>query len=277
MGLFGRGYQKEGPGVSKDDVEKRKFFLFFELYFRKFWKLIKLNLLYFVVNILSVLAISVMLMSLSVPHEKGVIDGVALIAYGVFVLSGIILGPSSAAMVYVLRNYANQRHSFMASDFFEQFRKNFKQAAPVGMLCTVLPVVFWFALSYYSAIGGSFGMILLCLTTLCIIVLLSAFLYIYPIMVTFDLKLKQIFKNSLIMAFANFPVNLFVLIVSAAILYGVTFLSIPLLSLLMLLIVPVTIGFVSVFSIWGAIDKYMMPEMETEEEESVFSDERILK
>ncbi|UKI35400.1 MAG: hypothetical protein L6V93_14760 [Clostridiales bacterium] len=74
-----------------------------------------------------------------------------------------------------------------------------------------------------------------------------------------------------------FPVNLFVLIVSAAILYGVTFLSIPLLSLLMLLIVPVTIGFISVFSIWGAIDKYMMPEMEAEEEESVFSDERIFE
>ncbi|UKI35401.1 MAG: hypothetical protein L6V93_14765 [Clostridiales bacterium] len=93
-------------------------FCFFELYFRKFWKLIKLNLLLFLLLIfLSVLAISAMLMSLSVPHEKGVIDGVALIAYGVFVLSGIILGPSSAAMVYVLRNYANQRHSFMASDF----------------------------------------------------------------------------------------------------------------------------------------------------------------
>ena len=44
-----------------------------------------------------------------------------------------------------------------------------------------------------------------------------------------------------------------------------------------MLIVPATIGFISVFSIWGAIDKYMMPEKEEDEEEAVFSDERILK
>lgn len=277
MGLFGRGYQKEGPGVSKDEVEKRKFFLFFELYFRKFWKIIKLNLLYFFVNILSVLAIAVMLMSLSVPQEKGVIDGVALIAYGVLVLSGIIVGPSTAALVYVLRNYANQRHSFMVSDFFEQFKKNFKQGVPVGILSMILPVVFTFSIGYYSAINGTFGMILLCLSTLCVIVILSAFLYVYPIMVTFDLKLKQIFKNSLIMAFANFPVNFLVLLISAAILYGVTMISTILMTVLMMLIVPATIGFISVFSIWGAIDKYMMPEKEEDEEEAVFSDERILK
>ena len=34
---------KEGPGVSKDAPEKKRFFLFFELYFRKFWKMIELN------------------------------------------------------------------------------------------------------------------------------------------------------------------------------------------------------------------------------------------
>lgn len=279
MGLFGRSYQKEGPGVSKDDVEKRKFFLFFELYFRKFWKLIKLNLLYFFVNIISVLSMAVIVVSIIAPHEKGTVDGIALIAYGVLILSGIIVGPSTAALVYVLRNYANQRHSFMASDFFEQFKKNFKQSVPVGLLTMVLPVVFTFAMRYYAGINTLWGTGLLCLTTFCVLVVLSAYLYVYPIMVTFDLKLNQILRNSLIMAFANFPVNILVLIISGAILYGVFMLPDMIAVTLMMVIVPVTIGFVSVFSIWGAIDRYMMPKNEDteDEEESVFSDDRILK
>ena len=279
MGLFGRSYQKEGPGVSKDDVEKRKFFLFFELYFRKFWKLIKLNLLYFFVNIISVLSMAVIVVSIIAPHEKGTVDGIALIAYGVLILSGIIVGPSTAALVYVLRNYANQRHSFMASDFFEQFKKNFKQSVPVGLLAMVLQAVFTFAIRYYAGINTLWGTGLLCLTTFCVLVVLSAYLYVYPIMVTFDLKLKQILRNSLIMAFANFPVNILVLIISGAILYGVFMLPDMIAVTLMMVIVPVTIGFVSVFSIWGAIDRYMMPKNEDteDEEESVFSDDRILK
>lgn len=45
MGLFGN-YAKEGPGVKKNEPQKKRFFYFFELYFRKFGKLMTLSLLY---------------------------------------------------------------------------------------------------------------------------------------------------------------------------------------------------------------------------------------
>jgi len=51
MGLFGGNFTKEGPGVSKEAPEKHRFFLFFELFFRKFTKLIWLNVIYFVTMI----------------------------------------------------------------------------------------------------------------------------------------------------------------------------------------------------------------------------------
>lgn len=48
MGLISNmfNYSKPGPGIEKEEQQKRRFFLFFELFFRKFWKLIQLNLLY---------------------------------------------------------------------------------------------------------------------------------------------------------------------------------------------------------------------------------------
>ena len=46
MGLFSRSeYIKAGPGISKNAPEKKPFFQFTELYFRKIGKLVKVNLL----------------------------------------------------------------------------------------------------------------------------------------------------------------------------------------------------------------------------------------
>lgn len=69
FGLF--NYSKPGPGVDKNGPKKKRFFLFFELYFRKFWKMIELNLLFLVCCI-----------------------------------PIVTIGPAIAGMTYVLRNYA---------------------------------------------------------------------------------------------------------------------------------------------------------------------------
>lgn len=50
MGLFSYNkYYKPGKGVEKDEPEKRSFFKFFELFGRKFWRYIEVNLIQFVV------------------------------------------------------------------------------------------------------------------------------------------------------------------------------------------------------------------------------------
>ena len=49
FGLF--DYSKPGPGISKDAPKKRGFIEFWEIFFRKFWKLCTANLLYVLVNL----------------------------------------------------------------------------------------------------------------------------------------------------------------------------------------------------------------------------------
>jgi hypothetical protein len=50
MGLFSyKSYYKPGKGVEKDAPEKNAFFRFFEIYGRKFWRFIEVNLIYLVV------------------------------------------------------------------------------------------------------------------------------------------------------------------------------------------------------------------------------------
>ena len=145
MSIFNR-YLKEGPGVEKDAPQKNRFFLFFELFGRKFTKLILLNVLYFLLlipfiiggfmtfsinpNIITDGAINLALIKTFPP----IVFSGDIIGTIVFALSFIISGPATAGFVYVIRNFQNQEHSWVRSDFFEQFKLNFKQGALIGII-----------------------------------------------------------------------------------------------------------------------------------------------
>ena len=107
MSLFGGlfNYSKPGPGVDKNAPKKKRFFYFFELFGRKFWKLVELNLLYLLCCI-----------------------------------PVVTIGPATCGLVYILRNFANEKPVFMVSDFFDAFKSNFKQGFVLGLL-DILSVV----------------------------------------------------------------------------------------------------------------------------------------
>ena len=120
MGLISNmfNYSKPGPGIEKEEQQKRRFFLFFELFFRKFWKLIQLNLLYILFWIPPLIA-----GTLLTPYN-------ATLAYLAFFLVGTFTaGPATAGAIYILRNFATQTPVFLLSDFFQQFKENYKQSA----------------------------------------------------------------------------------------------------------------------------------------------------
>ena len=106
-GFFGYfDFEKPGKGVNEDGPKKKGFFHFFELYGRKIVKLVQLNLLY----ILCCIPV-------------------------------VTIGPATAGLTYVLRNFAREEHSWVVSDFFEQCKKNLKQGLIVGNLNLLIWVV----------------------------------------------------------------------------------------------------------------------------------------
>ncbi|MBO5928965.1 MAG: YesL family protein, partial [Clostridia bacterium] len=113
-GMFGfLDTSKPGPGVSKNAPQKKPFFLFWELYARKFWKLVIANLLYVLV---------------SLP-----------------VLSG---GLAQAGLTFVTRNYVREKHVFLPSDFWDTIKKNWKQALIIGIEELLIGVLLGFDLVY---------------------------------------------------------------------------------------------------------------------------------
>ena len=46
MGIFSPSFEREGPGVKKDEPSKRGISLFFQLFIMRFWDILKLNIIF---------------------------------------------------------------------------------------------------------------------------------------------------------------------------------------------------------------------------------------
>ena len=169
---FGNRFTKEGKGVSKEDVIKHRFIIFFEVIGRKFWKLCLLSLLYIVASIPALL-IYYAASSYIVPFVIGVSMGREaltamsgyLVLYSVLFAALLFLlfgsGPASCGAYYVLRNFSKEEHAWVASDFFEHFRKNFWQGMSMFFLnLLVIAALFMNIIFYLSGMAGGINEII---------------------------------------------------------------------------------------------------------------------
>ena len=259
MGLFGNSYYKAGPGISEEQAKKRSYF---EILGRKFWSLVKLNMLY--VLLLTPIVGASWFLCVGYGGFTGILQDVSeALASGKYVLLPILpflpcifIGPATAGFSYVLRNYCRQEHAFIASDFFEHTKKNFKQSILASTLGTLFVYLFFMALLFYVRVLPPFMVIAIAVLVALIFVHISY--YVFPIMITFDMKFYDIIKNSLIFAVAKFPQNILITIV----VFGVNSLllwHLPVVwVILAVIILPAWSGFTMNYYTWGVIEEYMI-------------------
>ena len=172
FGLF--DYSKPGPGVSKDAPKKRGFLVFWEIFFRKFWKMLQVNLLYLVTS-----------------------------------LPVVTLGLSNAGLTYITRNFTREKPVFLLTDYFDTIKKNWKQALPAGIINTLVYAMLFFDIYFFwfssKGIMASLG-VGICVCILFIFTVMNY--YIWTLMITFKFTLKQIYKNSFKFVFINMKLNL---------------------------------------------------------------------
>jgi type VI protein secretion system component VasK len=96
-------------------------------------------------------------------------------------------------------------------------------------------------------------------------------IYIYPIMVTFELSLKQLYRNAFIFAVIKFLPNLLILLINALIVLLSFGLIIPFHQIfgffIYILLTMSLTGLITNFYAYRRIKKYMISRLEDEEEE----------
>lgn len=223
MSLFSK-YDEPGRGIPKAPVEKKGFFKFMEIYGRRGWKLVQLNLIYLL----------------------------ALIPIVTF-------GPATAAMTKVCRNWSQERNAFVWEDFWEAFRKNFKQGFIMGLIDLLFIVGFAVAIPSYSAWAKQtewmYIPLVICLA--CCIVFFMMHFYIYLMISSTNLNMKQIIKNSFYLVSLGIKQSLWSLLVSLIVIV-MMYLFLPY-SLFILPFWPLSfICFVTCFNCYPVIRKHVI-------------------
>ena len=242
-GFFGMfDYTKEGPGVNKDEPPKARILVFFEVLGRKFWNLVNLNLMFFIFNIPSLiigLVLSGMLVQIVLPVDvlKQISDQGFNILFGlgfpmvtIFLLIPIItVGPAQAGFTYVLRNHSREEHAFLWGDFKEHALKNFKQSSIISLINLVVFVVLVVDASFYvkflqnigqgTADAGMYKWFIPAASGFLIVgslLVMMMNMFIYPMLITFHISIKQLLKNALIFSIVKFLPNLIILVLCFA-------------------------------------------------------------
>ncbi len=216
---------------------------FFKLCWRKFWKLISIDLLMLPMLIPPILAAylylvmdqtptaqnplfsqlfganmiqqtpeSTFLLDLfgpqfSIPayHNTGTYIGIGICV--VFLL--VTFGWQNIGCTYLLRGIVKGDPIFLFSDYFYAIKRNFKQGFFLGVIDFVLLFLIGFDLMYFSGLIGTFWMDVMfwAVTALGILYLFMRF-YIYHLQITFHLSIRKILKNALIFTTLGIKRNL---------------------------------------------------------------------
>ena len=289
MGLFGGNYERAGVGIAKNAPKKKGIFCFFVFFGRKFWKLIQLNLLYFLCFLPLIGAITAYF---AVRSDWGII-----LAGACLLLFAVLFGPATAAHMKLLKNFVMEKPVFLVHDFLHTIRSEFKHSVAVGILDCLLACCIAAAFRVYPQLieqtGSKVYYVFFAITlSIGLVVLLMNF-YVFLMMVSTNLSLKNVMKNSLALAVVALKTNLVTLLIVGVViaLYVLTLVFVDLrYSMILLFLLPFLpaswLGLVVAFQCYPVIQKYIInpyyeqrgevnPELApaiSEEEETVFED-----
>lgn len=201
MGLFG-GYNKAGPGVSKNGPEKKSFFVFWELYARNFLNLLLASLIYMLVIYPCIIPFLATFFYVT----EGSVNLYTILT----MLPMVLIGPATCGFAYITRNYTRRKHVFLWHDFWDKFKKNFKQGLIAGAVDLILIIVSYYNITfyYYQGLEQQFFVYMLIAYIFLLVIYLSIRYYVYTMIVTFDLKMRSIYKNAFLFAVAKLGQNL---------------------------------------------------------------------
>ncbi len=238
MSLF-NNYNKPGPGVLKNNgYEPNRFTLYFQLLGRKFWSLCILNLV-FVLFSAPFVALSILLYNL-----LGKFEFIAVLGFQFHFLFSLLpfafIGPVLGAVFKVARDFAREEPVFIFSDFVSTIKKNIGKPIALSFLSYLLFVSLTFALPFYYLQSGISVYVLFPLCLLGAFAVLTVQHYIYTMSVSFELSLKDILKNALILTFASIGNSVLML------LFFVFFVLVILTLLLFAFQYPIIFGFLTI-------------------------------
>lgn len=204
-------YGKAGKGDYRiQDMPQNRFQLFGEVFKVRWSGIFGVNLLYMVFW-LPTFIWSLIHFSMLFSGEE-IIAGNTIQSYFTIYLIGLvpcvaITGPFTAGATYVMRNWARDEHSFVWSDFWDAVKANWKLALPVSVISGFLPLLVYVSWLFYGQLATDSVLYMVPMGLVLIVFTMWKLseMVIYTMMVTYDLKLRDLLRNALLLTMAKLP------------------------------------------------------------------------
>jgi len=120
-----------------------------------------------------------------------------------------ITGPFTAGLSYVTRNWARDEHAFIWSDYKDAIKENWKQSLVISVITGLLPLLLYVGWRFYGqlALTNTFMIVPQLLVLMIVIVWAISITYFYPLLITYDLSLKNVLRNGLLLGVARLPMS----------------------------------------------------------------------
>ena len=299
---------RDGKGVEKGEDTRPTLKNFFKQFWRKLSHLLSLNILMLFQVLPIVIAVVAFFLTKKTPSQTSAIFaplyGASLIepsatsslwlalealplnipiyapsAYWIIAVCAVFLiltiGWQSVGSSYVLRGLVRGDAVFVFSDYFHAIKRNLKQGFLFGLIDSLLIITLVIDILYYSQMVGAFWTdAVFWLVSAMALLYLFMRPYMYMMLITFDMKIKKMFKNALIFTALGIKRNLMALLGIVLLLvfhFALIVILIPY-GIIIPVIVPVVyifaaIGFIVSYAIYPVIDRYMIAPYQMKHDE----------
>ena len=285
-------YNRDGKGVEKEEfsvLEKPCIANFFKLFWRRFNQIFGVNLLLVFGNFpvfFFLIGMAYTTLDATAPSRQiysaleavsrfdnspvvstflgafGGQDSVSvptIATYILFALTALVFvtfGPVNAGTTYILRNALRGEPVFVWSDFWYAVKRNFKQALIFGVIDILMIVMLIYDfVTYRNNIDTNIGMFMFVLCFGISIFYYFIRMYIYPMMVTFDMSILKLIKNGMLFAILGIKRNIMVLLGTIAVIIIQLLLLGVVMPVAVMLPVLITFGLLGYMCIYGAYPK----------------------
>lgn len=138
------------------------------------------------------------------------------ITFIIFSIPIFTIGASITGMYYVTLKMAENEEGYIFRGFWKSFKQNFKQATAIWLMVLAVGIVLFLDLQIIkNAAGTGFTVMRIMIIAISIIYMMIV-LYVFPVLSRFYNTIKGTLKNSLLIAIANFPYTILMLVITIA-------------------------------------------------------------
>ncbi|MFC4388784.1 YesL family protein [Gracilibacillus marinus] len=130
------------------------------------------------------------------------------VLWAIISLPLVTLFPATTAMFGVIKDWHEQKEKGVLKHFFKHFSNHFKKSLLLGIIFWIVCIIFILDILIMNEVKSTASTLIFSLLIMMAVVVSFICVYLFPIMVSYKLSIKNIIKNAFLFSIMYFPTSL---------------------------------------------------------------------